>query len=287
MMNLFQWPLKSVLCLMLLGSPISIWAATSNLTTRTVKGPSGVELNKVQYVKSSWYGDESGDTMANGQHYDKMAMTIAHKTLPFGTRLLLRNPLNGKEVIVTVKDRGPFIKGRSIDCSEGVARRLGFFRKGVQDLIAIRLDDVLTKPRLSRVTNLVKLKSRSTNSRRSLTYFLPEPTTTVFTTGTLHNFNDESFSVQAGAFVNKLKHLWQRPSLKLLSARSVQQFIPISPEDIMDWQSLLCDQPLPELFHMSPFPLQTRRRQSACMDSEEVGHINAGKLFQPLVLRKR
>src|ERR1700676_611796 len=75
-----------------------------------------------EYVKSSWYDNgceilhngkqHCNTTRADGHPYDKMAMTVAHKPLPFGTKLLLYNPSNGRQVVVTVRDRGPFIKGR-------------------------------------------------------------------------------------------------------------------------------------------------------------------------------
>ena len=104
---------------------------------------------EAQYLTSSWYGDECeiirgkqhcNTTRADGRPYDKMAMTVAHKTLPFGTKLLLYNPENGRQVVAVVRDRGPFIKGREIDCSEGIAIKLGFKRKGVTQLLAIRLN---------------------------------------------------------------------------------------------------------------------------------------------------
>lgn len=84
--------------------------------------------------------------MANGHHYDRFAMTVAHKTLPFGTKLLLVNPANHREVMVTVTDRGPYIKGRNLDCSEGVAIALGFRRQGLAQLTAIVLNDLPAKP---------------------------------------------------------------------------------------------------------------------------------------------
>ena len=54
------------------------------------------------------------------------AMTAAHRTLPFGTRVRVTNHRNGRSVMVTIKDRGPFIRGRIIDVSPGAARALGF-----------------------------------------------------------------------------------------------------------------------------------------------------------------
>lgn len=59
------------------------------------------------------------------------AMTCAHRTLPFGTRIRVTNPDNDKSVIVTVNDRGPFIRGRDLDLSYGAAKKIGMIRKGV------------------------------------------------------------------------------------------------------------------------------------------------------------
>jgi rare lipoprotein A len=59
------------------------------------------------------------------------AMTCAHKTLKFGTKLRVTNPDNNKSVIVTVNDRGPFIRGRDLDLSYGAAKEIGLMEKGV------------------------------------------------------------------------------------------------------------------------------------------------------------
>jgi rare lipoprotein A len=60
-----------------------------------------------------------------------MALTAAHKTLPFGTMLRVTNPQNGKQVVVRINDRGPYIKGRDLDLSKGAALQLGMIEKGV------------------------------------------------------------------------------------------------------------------------------------------------------------
>lgn len=72
---------------------------------------------------ASTYG--SGQRTANGEHFNPGALTAAHKTLPFGTRVLVRNPRNGRSVIVRINDRGPFIAGRAIDLSTAAARAIG------------------------------------------------------------------------------------------------------------------------------------------------------------------
>jgi rare lipoprotein A len=72
---------------------------------------------------ASYYGWESGRHTASGERFDPNAMTAAHRTLPFGT--LVRVTYQGRSVVVRINDRGPFVKGRDIDLSEGAARRIG------------------------------------------------------------------------------------------------------------------------------------------------------------------
>lgn len=75
---------------------------------------------------ASWYGpDFHGKRTASGEVYDMDAMTCAHKTLPFGTRLRVTNPDNDRSVVVVVNDRGPFVRGRDIDLSRAAARAIG------------------------------------------------------------------------------------------------------------------------------------------------------------------
>ena len=82
-------------------------------------------LPNSKVIKASWYGKAFHNRLtASGARYNMYAMTVAHKTLPFGTVLKLRNPKNGKVVTVTVTDRGPFIKGRSIDLSKAANDKL-------------------------------------------------------------------------------------------------------------------------------------------------------------------
>ena len=88
-----------------------------------------------RFVVASWYGPKfHGRTMANGQRFNMYALTVAHRTLPLGTELVLINPRNGKQVRVRVSDRGPYIHGRHLDVSYEVARKLHFVRRGVTRL---------------------------------------------------------------------------------------------------------------------------------------------------------
>ncbi|MCG8544799.1 MAG: septal ring lytic transglycosylase RlpA family protein [Alphaproteobacteria bacterium] len=81
---------------------------------------------------ASWYGKRfHGRTTASGQVYNMYAMTAAHRSLPFGTRVVVTNLSNGKSVNLVINDRGPFIDGRVIDVSWAAARRLGFTQDGL------------------------------------------------------------------------------------------------------------------------------------------------------------
>ncbi len=82
--------------------------------------------------KASFYGGYfHGRKTANGERYDQWGMTVAHKSLPFGTMLEVTNPANGKSVILRVTDRGPFVKGRVLDLSTAAAHKLDMVEKGV------------------------------------------------------------------------------------------------------------------------------------------------------------
>ena len=94
-----------------------------------------VPFKERQEVTASWYGPEhQHKTTASGQRFDMLKDTLAHKTLPFGTRVRLVNPENGKTAEGIVNDRGPYIKGREVDVSYGLAQKLGFVRKGITKL---------------------------------------------------------------------------------------------------------------------------------------------------------
>jgi rare lipoprotein A len=67
----------------------------------------------------------SGSRTANGEHYNHMGVSAAHKTLPFGTRVVVRNQRTGRSITVRINDRGPFIAGRIIDLSTGAKNALG------------------------------------------------------------------------------------------------------------------------------------------------------------------
>ena len=83
---------------------------------------------------ASYYGNESGSRTASGQHFNQNAMTAAHRTLPFGTKLRVTH--GSRSVVVTVNDRGPFVRGRVLDLSTGAARAIGLTGAGVGRVVA-------------------------------------------------------------------------------------------------------------------------------------------------------
>lgn len=80
---------------------------------------------------SSFYAEDfHGKVTANGETYDMYGLTAAHKTLPFNTLIRVTNMANKKSVVLRVNDRGPYAKGRILDCSYGAAVKLGFVGEG-------------------------------------------------------------------------------------------------------------------------------------------------------------
>lgn len=86
-------------------------------------------------VVASWYGENfHGRPMANGAIYDMYAATIAHKEMPLGTKVELKNTETGEMVRAVVTDRGPYVEGRDVDLSYGLAQRLSLVEQGIGNL---------------------------------------------------------------------------------------------------------------------------------------------------------
>lgn len=81
--------------------------------------------------KASYYGKKFHGRRTDGSRYHRDSLTCAHRTLPFGTLLKVTNKANGKDVIVRVTDRGPFVKGRVVDLSFAAAKEIGMVSMGV------------------------------------------------------------------------------------------------------------------------------------------------------------
>jgi rare lipoprotein A len=92
-------------------------------------GAIGAGIGRVFSGIASFYGNESGRQTASGQRFDQDKLTCAHRSLPFGTKLRITH--GDRSVIVTVNDRGPYVKGRVLDLSTAAARAVGLTSAGI------------------------------------------------------------------------------------------------------------------------------------------------------------
>ena len=133
---------------------------------------------------ASWYGDkEHGNLAASGERFSKYDYTAAHKSLPFGTIGRATNLENGKDVVVNINDRGPFIRGRIIDLSYSSAKSIDLVRTGVAK---------------------VKVEVISSPSRRNENYFKP------------------IYTVQVGSFSSKVNAMGLKDELSSSITRDVR-----------------------------------------------------------------
>ena len=94
-------------------------------------GFKNVKHKKLMIGISSYYAEDfHGKLTANGEVYDMYGLTAAHKTLPLNTIVRVTNLDNEKSLILRINDRGPYVKGRILDCSYGAAKKLGFLSNG-------------------------------------------------------------------------------------------------------------------------------------------------------------
>jgi rare lipoprotein A len=107
--------------------------------------PESSDVPMVETGLASWYGKPfHGRRTASGEIYDMNAMSAAHKTMPLPSYALVRNPANGREVVVKVNDRGPFTKGRVIDLSRAAARKLGIAGVASVEVRRLTHDEIKT-----------------------------------------------------------------------------------------------------------------------------------------------
>ena len=98
------------------------------------------EVEEIARGRASWYGKGfQGRRTASGERFDMNALTAAHPSLPFGTRLMVRNAKNGREVTVRVNDRGPYKGARIIDLSRAAAQAIGLLESGVGTVVLLQL----------------------------------------------------------------------------------------------------------------------------------------------------
>lgn len=136
-----------------------------------------IKEGQTQIGIASWYGiDEHNNYAASGERFSKFAYTAAHKSLPMGTMVRVTNLENGRDVIVKINDRGPFVKGRIIDLSHAPAKAIDMVGKG---------------------TVKVKVEVMSTPSSRDGSYF------------------DARYTVQVGSFREKAAALGMKKKLDI------------------------------------------------------------------------
>jgi rare lipoprotein A (peptidoglycan hydrolase) len=105
--------------------------AMFSVGARTAAADSIPDLRS-KVVHASYYGREFAWRLtASGERYDPSKLSAAHRTLPLGTRLRVTNLHNGRSVLVTINDRGPYVSPRELDLSLGAARILGMIRRGI------------------------------------------------------------------------------------------------------------------------------------------------------------
>jgi len=160
------------LILLLLILPVVFSCAKKSVDTTRIPQRDSVEggyleEGSVQTGVASWYGiDEHENYAASGERFSKYAYTAAHKSLPLGTVVRVTNLENGRDVLVEINDRGPFVKGRIIDLSHAPAQSIGMIQKG---------------------TVMVKVEVISTPSTRKTSYF------------------DALYTIQVGSFSDQSK----------------------------------------------------------------------------------
>jgi rare lipoprotein A len=142
--------LPSAFCLLIL-----VGCATTRPKAQTVPPPT--DLHGV----ASWYGQEfAGRTTANGEIFDPLLFTAAHRTLPFGTVLDVQNPKTHQSVRVRINDRGPYIGGRMIDLSYAAAQQIGLIEpgSGQVDLTVVKLGNGEREPPAPYVVTIPDVK---------------------------------------------------------------------------------------------------------------------------------
>lgn len=117
--------------MVVLASALWLGGCAGPLRTDPSLPDTGPMLLETEAGVASWYGDRfHGRRTASGEAFNMNDLTAAHPSLPFGTRVRVRNLDNGREVVVRINDRGPFTRGRVIDLSRAAALALGFLQAG-------------------------------------------------------------------------------------------------------------------------------------------------------------
>ena len=172
------WPLTGALAAVVAAGLLAGCAST--------RGLESPNRGATQQGLASWYGAKfHGRPTASGEIYDMNRISAAHKQLPLGTVVQVKNRDNGKKLRVPINDRGPFIKGRIIDLSVGAARRLDMFGQGLAN---VRIKVVRVAPKKRKLPISYPARGRAGGTSRDRRAAAAERTAR------------GSFTIQAGAF---------------------------------------------------------------------------------------
>ena len=129
----------------------------------------------VQKGKATYYSKRAtGARTANGERLHHDSLTCAHRTYPFGTMLRVKNPANGREVVVRVTDRGPFIRGRIIDLSWRAAKELDIISQGVAMVTVQKANTTITPFRPEDEIDIPELELETNEGSSGVTPFWQE-----------------------------------------------------------------------------------------------------------------
>lgn len=138
-----------VTCLVLFSTAVLLTGCSTSIppsawTVPNVTPPGNA--SRAHVITASWYGSGfSGRRTSSGETFNPNELTAASRSLPMGSRVRVTNLTNGREVVVRINDRGPFVKGRSLDLSHAAAQRIGLTRKGVGRVQIARADGMAVR----------------------------------------------------------------------------------------------------------------------------------------------
>jgi rare lipoprotein A len=131
--------------------------------------PTYVKVGDTMTGISSWYGPNfHGKYTSNGERYNMHAKTAAHKTWPMDTMVRVTNLQNGRSTVVRINDRGPFVRGRIIDCSYAAGKELGLDRMGIAK---VKIEVVGFAGKVQSPKQIAKAKATKTQQRVKLSDF--------------------------------------------------------------------------------------------------------------------
>jgi rare lipoprotein A len=191
----------SVLTIMLAGCASQNFTPAP-LSSRNYYAPSPQSYGTSRAQVASWYGPGfAGRRTSSGEIYNPEGLTAASKTLPLGSHVRVMNPDTGKSVVVRINDRGPFVRGRSLDLSHGAAKQIGLTSKGVG---RVQVTPTATStPSMSSSTSTYAESSVTTTSRHvSYVSYTPRPAATVRRRSYRHSSSRRTVSNPIGAWLS-------------------------------------------------------------------------------------